>query len=447
MKRAPIKILIVVIITGLACLLGQLVLSFFMDRINERHTTIMEEYVQNREYMENIKTLMYQHQALLANHLLSENMVVEQSYEEQEKNLRSELKSLIVDFSRRMKGGQREKLYHKVYSDYAGYEHNADQLLQFRKNGERDMAIFYNDNMLNPFLTRIDSNLETLDKMTIEEINHAEDEMKQVSYVSRIIRNVLVVIVIGLIIICTVRSVSITSHLDKYKVQLEKELEEKNKKLRERNEKMLQLQDGIIIGMANLIESRNGETGEHVKRTSAYVNMIARECKRQGIYADILTEEYIERLVKAAPLHDVGKICVSDTILLKPGRFTPEEFEEMKKHASKGGEIIEECFDNLEDKDYLNMAKDVANYHHEKWDGSGYCKGLSGEDIPLSARIMAVADVFDALISKRCYKEPMPLDKAFSIIEESAGTHFDPKIAEVFLSIREEVTKSAMSEC
>ena len=141
-------------------------------------------------------------------------------------------------------------------------------------------------------------------------------------------------------------------------------------------------------------------------------------------------------------MHDIGKIKVPDYVLQKPGKLTEDEFEIMKKHAADGGEIIRSTMQNIEEADYMQVAYNVATYHHEKWNGMGYPTGMGGEVIPLEARIMAVADVFDALISKRCYKEAMPVDKAFSIIEESAGSHFDPQIVKVFLDLRPQIEAS-----
>ena len=188
--------------------------------------------------------------------------------------------------------------------------------------------------------------------------------------------------------------------------------------------------------MANLIESRDEDTGEHVMRTSWFVNALARELAKDSPYKDQLTEEYLDNLWKAAPLHDIGKIKVSDTILCKPGRLTKEEFEIMKTHAAEGGKIVYETMQNIEEQDYVEIAHDVAKYHHEKWDGSGYPEGLSGQNIPLCARIMAVADVFDALTSKRCYKDAMSVEEAYKIIKESSGSHFDPVVAEAFVKLR-----------
>lgn len=203
-------------------------------------------------------------------------------------------------------------------------------------------------------------------------------------------------------------------------------------------ERLSSIQEHIISGLANLIESRDLETGEHVARTSAYVKTLAECARADGVYADVLDDHYIMMLQRTAPLHDIGKITVPDHILQKPGKLTPEEFEEMKLHAAVGGDVVRQVLQGVADEEYMAFASDIATYHHERWDGAGYPKGLAGEEIPLPARIMAVADVFDALISERCYKKPMPLDKAFAIIEEETGTHFDPQLGEVFLRHREE---------
>ena len=242
-------------------------------------------------------------------------------------------------------------------------------------------------------------------------------------------------------LICLIYCVTITSHLDRYKVNLEQEIEQKNLSITQHNEKMMLLQDNIITGMANLIESRDGDTGEHIKRTSFYVNLLACALREHGLYTDILTDSYIELLTKAAPMHDIGKIVVPDSILQKPGRLTPEEFEAIKQHSAEGGRIVREVLGSIEEKDYVEIAADMAAHHHEKWDGSGYTAGLSEEGIPLSARIMAVADVFDALVSKRCYKSAMPLEEAFAELKRSAGTHFDPQLIAVFLGLRNEITE------
>ncbi len=214
--------------------------------------------------------------------------------------------------------------------------------------------------------------------------------------------------------------------------------EDKREKLLADQKKMFQMQEHTISGMANLIESRDLETGEHVTRTSRYARTLAECAKRDGVYADKLDERFISTLYMMAPMHDIGKIVVPDHILKKPGKLTEEEFAQMKRHASEGGRVVREVLSGVAEEDYVALASDVAACHHERWDGTGYPAGLAGEAIPLSARIMAVADVFDALISERCYKKPMPREQAFAVIRQEAGTHFDPGLAEVFLRHREE---------
>ena len=202
-------------------------------------------------------------------------------------------------------------------------------------------------------------------------------------------------------------------------------------------ERRTQMQNRVIEDLAAVIETRDVGTGEHVIRTKKYVGMIAREMQKYPKYKNILTNKYIRQIENSAPLHDVGKIAVRDAILLKPGRLTPEEFEEMKKHSAKGGEMINNIFSNLDDDEFFKIAYDIAVSHHEKWDGSGYPNGLKGEDIPLSGRIMAIADVYDALTSKRVYKDSMPPEKAFDIIVEGRGTHFDPDIIDIVITIKD----------
>ncbi|MBR5419596.1 MAG: HD domain-containing protein [Lachnospiraceae bacterium] len=206
-----------------------------------------------------------------------------------------------------------------------------------------------------------------------------------------------------------------------------------------KGEEIAHMQNGLIYVLADMVESRDKNTGDHVRKTAAYVRLIMKKMKEKGVYADALTDAYMEDVANSAPLHDVGKIMVSDIILNKPGRLTDEEFALMKGHTTAGRRVIESAMSLVSDSGYLQEAKNLATYHHERWDGKGYPSGKAGEDIPLSARIMAVADVFDALVSKRSYKEPFPFEKAMSIIEEGAGTQFDPQIAMLFVEAADEV--------
>ena len=163
--------------------------------------------------------------------------------------------------------------------------------------------------------------------------------------------------------------------------------------------------------------------------------------RRRGYYSEILTKDYMDNLLKAAPMHDVGKIAVPDAILQKPGRLTPEEFEIMKLHAPKGGEIIQESFGRMGNEQYLEIAGQIARYHHEKWNGQGYPEGQKRKEIPLCARIMAIADVFDAVSADRCYRPALPLEECFEIIQNGSGQDFDPILVEIFMDLREKVQK------
>ncbi len=227
-----------------------------------------------------------------------------------------------------------------------------------------------------------------------------------------------------------------TIELDSYRHDLENMVRIQAEKITENARKLSVIQDSVIVGMANLIESRDGSTGRHVKNTQMYVRMIADELYRRKLFADELSPESIEDICKAAPLHDVGKIKIPDAILQKPGKLTPEEFDEMKLHTTYSRKIINTIIGDVEDEHYVKVVEDIALYHHERWDGTGYPTGLAGDAIPLAARIMAVADVFDALYEERCYKPPIrPIERIMQIMSEGRGTQFDPTIIDVFMEM------------
>ncbi len=210
-------------------------------------------------------------------------------------------------------------------------------------------------------------------------------------------------------------------------------------------QRISQMEQEIIITMANLIESRDGTTGEHVKRTSAYVRILVKKMREKKMYPEIVTSIFAEYVTKAAPMHDIGKITISDRILQKPGNLTDEEFRIMQNHTVEGGRLIRENMMRIAEKRFVEVAYEMAKFHHEKWNGGGYPSGLKGEEIPLSARIMAVADTFDALVSKRQYKEAIPFEEALAIMEGARGVHFQPEILDTFLDCEEEL-RSFMKE-
>ncbi|MBP5406424.1 HD domain-containing protein [bacterium] len=211
--------------------------------------------------------------------------------------------------------------------------------------------------------------------------------------------------------------------------------------LNRQNERIMKMQEEIIINFAEMVEARDNSTGNHIKKTAFYVEAIAKELQKEGAFKDVLTDTYIRILKRSAPLHDIGKIAISDIILNKPGKLTDEEFKIMQSHTTEGKNIlmkIEATASDM-DKNYLKESIEMAYYHHEKWDGTGYPCGIKGEEIPVSARIMAVADVFDALVAERIYKKAFSYEKAMAIITEGSGKAFDPVVVEAFMHISKEL--------
>lgn len=195
----------------------------------------------------------------------------------------------------------------------------------------------------------------------------------------------------------------------------------------------------MVMGFATLIDNKDDNTGGHIRRSSAYALLIAKNLSKQKKYKNVIDQDYLNNLSKACPMHDIGKIGVPDAVLQKPGRLTGAEFEIIKQHPRAGGKIIAETFGHLFDDGYVTMAYNVAMFHHEKWNGKGYPEGLAGTDIPLSARIVAVADVFDAVSAKRCYRDAMPLEECYRIIENGRGADFDPEVVDAFLTDKSKV--------
>lgn len=226
-------------------------------------------------------------------------------------------------------------------------------------------------------------------------------------------------------------------------------LQDQNKHLeklvQDRTRKLAKMQDAIIMSMASLAETRDNETGNHIRRTQNYVAALARQLKHLPRFSSELTEENIELLYKSAPLHDIGKVGIPDNILLKPGKLDSDEFEIMKMHTTYGRETILSVERYLgESNEFLRFAREITYSHQEKWDGSGYPENLSGDAIPISARLMAVADVYDALISKRVYKPAFSHEEAIDIMRKGRGSHFDPDILDVFLKITDEFREIAL---
>ncbi|MBC6696082.1 response regulator [Terrisporobacter mayombei] len=272
-------------------------------------------------------------------------------------------------------------------------------------------------------LSRIkkDNKLDNIPVILISELDNINDdfrgfELGAVDVVSKHIPQLII------------NRVKLHLEITEYKNDLEE-------KVREKTELIEHLQDVMMLAIAELVECRDENTGGHIKHTANYMKILLDEIVKSGLYSDILTSDYVRDIIRSAPLHDVGKIGINDATLLKAGRLDDAEFEYMKNHAELGGQTIQRMINETNVESFLYIAKDMAHYHHEKWDGSGYPRGLKGGEIPISARIMAIVDVYDALTTKRPYKEALSHEKALEIILEGKGKSFDPKIIEIFEKI------------
>ncbi len=264
------------------------------------------------------------------------------------------------------------------------------------------------------------------DKIYLIDINHLVSARRKVGY--------------QLLITDDTQDQKYLEMLEHFNTKLEQEVKAKT-------EHIVEMHDNLILSMATMVESRDNSTGGHIRRTSVCVRYLI-EAMREGGYEG-LTDSFCEKIIKAAPMHDLGKIAVDDAVLRYEGRYTPEMHNEMKKHAAEGARIVHEILKDTDDMEFHLLAENVAHYHHERWDGSGYPEGLKGRQIPLEARIMAIADVYDALVSKRCYKDSMPFDKADAIIMEGMGTQFDKSLEKYYVAARpklEEYYRGLQSE-
>lgn len=445
LKGIPVRIFIVVLLTGIIGIAGILLMRYEINSLTDNYGIIIEEHVQNRDSMANILSLIYEHRSVMADCLLVTDKEHLDAIEKEEKELRTELQDALNAFGVQMQQDEKEVQYHRLYSAFQSYLKITDVARKLYKNGSAKAASEYVSTTLVKFADKINDEIEKMDNLTVSQMEEAKEKLENDVQVAQLNAVICTIMIVVAVIICLFYCVKVTSALDRQRTDLAEEVRKQTEALKERNEKVLDMKDQTIIGMANLIENRDGDTGGHIKRTSLYVETLAKMAQKVGYCRGTLTDHYIELLVKAAPMHDVGKIVVPDYILKKPGRLTSEEFEQIKLHAAEGGRIVKEVLGNIEDSDYVEMATQIAEGHHEKWNGSGYPVGKREEEIPLCARIMAIADVYDALVAKRCYKEAMSYDEAMAIIEESSGSHFDPTLATLFLQMREEVQKISES--
>lgn len=445
-KRIPFQIFVLVLLAGIVGISGMLIMNRNLKEISNTYEQTIEGSLKDRINMYDLCRLMNRHHITVSWYALSDSEEDKLFYEAEAAQLKEQIMEILDELNESISGNEKEQLFHTVYSNTINYFSNAENVFRMSSESGSATAKYYITSFLANFIENVNTDTDIMDGYIAEEMDAIGEKMELSIKAAEISETVCIIFIAIVVVICIVMCVSITSRLEKYKNQLEEENERKTQALTEHNRRMLAIQESVVIGMANLIENRDYDTGEHVKRTGKYVELLTRAAQKAGYCADILTDDYAELLIKATPMHDIGKIAVSDSILRKPGKLTDEEFDIMKTHTTAGGRIVVEVLGNIEEQEYVDIAAQIAEGHHEKWDGNGYPKGLSGNDIPICARIMAVADVFDALISRRCYKEPMSVDRAFEIIESSGGSHFDPELARLFCLIRGEVEK-VLGEC
>lgn len=440
-KRIPFRIFLLIFFAGIVGISGMLIMQYNLTAISANYEQAVEGSFKDRLNMYNLCRLMNRHHTNVSWYVLADDPDEKSRYEEEANAMKSDILEILEELDESISGSEKEQLFHTVYSNTINYFSNTEKVFKMGSETGAETARYYVTSFLANYINSVNADTDVMDGYITEEVSIIGDKMEKSIRIAEISEMICIIGIVVVVAVCIVMCVNMTSRLEKYKDQLEKENERKTQTLIERKQKMLAIQESTVIGMAALIESRDHDTGEHVKRTGRYVELLIRAAQKEGYCSDILTDDYAELVIKAAPLHDIGKIAVSDVILQKPGKLTDEEFELMKKHTSAGGRIVVEVLGSIEEKDYIDIAAQIAEGHHEKWNGSGYPKGLSGHNIPICARIMAVADVFDALVSERCYKPPMSVDKAFTIIEESGGNHFDPELARLFCSIRSDIER------
>ncbi len=426
MKNITKRVFVVVFLAAIISLGCLWFILIQQSRVTSEYNTFVNGQIENRKLTSEISRRMYAAQARVISHVVCDDEEGMAQYEEEFQELDASIKESLREFEQRMNDPEEKEIFRSVIKKYNIFETQAQIALKFSRQGAQESAEYYVDEILKECVRDLSGLLDDYYAKVSVNVTKEEtrlDERMQQIQLWRAMAFLFVWFVVVACLLIVYRSGR----------QI---VDDQKRETDEHNAHVMDMQYKTIVGMANLIESRDGETGEHVKRTSTYAIMIAKALYEENIYTDEITKEYMDNLWKAAPLHDIGKIMVSDSILQKPGKLTAEEFDKMKLHATEGGNIIDGTLEAIEDEAYLDMAHKVAHYHHEKWDGSGYPEGLKGEEIPLCARIMAVADVFDALVSKRCYKEAMTVDAAYGIIKESRGSHFDPVIADIFIKIR-----------
>lgn len=432
-----------ILILNISCIVVVLINSLIsyggISYLRNHYTKIVNEALEDSRICSETVKLIHLQTHLIDNFIVNPQKFNIQDVINQTHDIQNKLELLLEQQKDLIEDSSIAPIFSVVYNACTADFNTIDELIKVVNEGNIERAVAIFENEINSNSEHFTENLVKYRNLSRLKIEKLSKKLDSYLFLMRILLSTASILVTIAFFITIITSMKALKRLKAYRDRLKKEIIRKNRELIFNKEHLIQIQNNTIMGIANLIENRDGETGEHVKRTSLYVELLAQEAKRRGYYADILTEHYIAMLVKAAPLHDVGKIVVSDTILRKPGKLTSEEFEVIKRHASEGGKIVREVLNGIEENEYVEIASEIATSHHEKWNGEGYPNNLKGESIPLGARIMAIADVFDALVSPRCYKKPIPTEDAFAIMEESSGSHFDPVLAHIFIDVKPRV--------
>ena len=434
-KSLSISALVVIFIAQLVGILGILYLKYCMDVQASLYDSMTNQIFEEERDVEEIRSLLYKYEYNMVA-ILNASILNKEENSTALSTTELKIRNQLIKHSEIMKnmerGSGKERLFRSVNDGVLNYLNYNAVLLSMRDSENPEAITQFVKVFIIPLMTRLNFSIDKLSEMSKIYIEQSKSDMDSYLKSTKLFSIIGFVVLVFSLVISTI-----------YTYKVLKELEEKNKFFQSKSEanemRILEIQNKTIMGIADLVESRSGETGQHVKRTSHLVNMILMQAKKKGKWTEILTDEYIDYVTRAAPMHDLGKIVIPDAILNKPGKFTPEEFEIMKTHASAGGKIVYDIIGGVAEKNYVDIASDIASYHHEKWNGKGYPNGKAGEEIPLCARIMAVADVFDALVSERCYKKPMSYDDAFALIERESGEHFDPDVVELFMGLKDEI--------
>ena len=441
MKKVAHKIFLACISAFIVVLIGFSSIAIVFQNMRQIYESFMDEAIENSVFMDKIRRLVNQELLTSSFYTIATSNEVLAHYEQVEKNIRAELTECLSDFGKRMVGNEKAKIFHTINAGCQSVFQDNDLIRSMHSNGSKIYVEQYILGNIAHSKEILDSGLNSLAKYIDSELARTKKDLSFHYKMIVVSFSVAVFMSIGISVVLTVVCTMFTSQLEINKNNLQNDIIEKTDEIKEQNKKIIYIQEQTIYGMANLIESRDSDTGEHVKRTSLYAELLGKAAKEAGYHKEIITDGYIEILKKAAPMHDIGKIAVSDSILKKPGKLTEEEFKKIQNHTIAGEKIIRDVLSGIESEDYVKIAADVAVGHHERWDGNGYPYKLKGEEIPLEARIMAIADVFDALVSPRCYKDPFSTDEAFEIISLSRGTHFDPVLTDLFISKKDEVVK------